>query len=377
PKALDKFFCSGEKLVFYVGFDPTAKSLHVGHLLWIKLVEKLQRAGHKPIIICGGATGKIGDPTWKSKQRVMINEKIISENTELILEKLGQLINFKIGGNPARLLNNYTWLSKLNYLDFLRDFGPLFSVNKMLAMDSVCNRLEMQQHLSFLEFNYMLLQAYDFLHLFEHYDCKIQIGGADQWANMISGIDLIRRKTGEQAVGLSLPLLTTSNGGKMGKTNEGTIWLNQNLTSPFNFWHYWRNVDDHDVVKFLKLFTILSPAEADETIGLISSDKINKWKILLADKITTFVHPGADLDEIKSMTLGIDLNLDTPMQLEDVLVLANLAESKTASKRLIDGGGVKIDGITATNYKQIIKCDTLISVGKKKLIRICKKQEPF
>ncbi|MDR2598407.1 MAG: tyrosine--tRNA ligase, partial [Holosporales bacterium] len=274
-EALDKLCCSGEKLTFYVGFDPTAKSLHVGHLLWIKLVEKLQSFGHNPIIICGGATSRIGDPTWKDKQRVMMNDEMIAENTASILEKLRQLIEFE----NCKLLNNYTWLSELNYLEFLRDFGPLFSVNRMLAMDSVSTRLERQQHLSFLEFNYMLLQAYDFLYLFENYGCRMQIGGADQWANMISGVDLIRRKTEKQAIALSIPLLTTSDGGKMGKTTGGTVWLHQDLTSPFNFWQYWRNVDDRDVGKLLKLFTVLSPDEADEIADLAGSDKINEWKI--------------------------------------------------------------------------------------------------
>jgi tyrosyl-tRNA synthetase len=377
-EALDELCCRGGKLTFYVGFDPTAKSLHVGHLLWIKLVEKLQNLGHNPIIICGGATSKIGDPTWKDKQRVMMNDETISENTTSILGKLRQLINFENCENPAKLLNNYTWLSEINYLEFLRDFGPLFSVNKMLAMDSVSTRLERQQHLSFLEFNYMLLQAYDFLYLFENYGCKIQIGGADQWSNMISGVDLIRRKTEERAIGLSIPLLTTSDGEKMGKTTGGTVWLNQDLTSPFNFWQYWRNVDDRDVAKLLKLFTDLSPDEADEKAGLAGSDRINEWKIFLADTITLFVHPDTDLDGIKSVATGhLDsgtgydiLKLEIPMPVEDVLVLANFTESKTESKRLIDGGGVKVDGITVTTYKQLIDKDSFISVGKKRFIKI-------
>ncbi|MDR1476061.1 MAG: tyrosine--tRNA ligase [Holosporales bacterium] len=375
---LDKAVCGSERFAFYVGFDPTAKSLHVGHLLWIKLVDKLQKFGLNPIVICGGATSKIGDPTWKDKQRVALGDDVVVANTKSILEKLNQLIRFENCENSVKLLNNYSWLSELNYLEFLRDFGSLFSVNKMLAMDSVSTRLQRQQHLSFLEFNYMLLQAYDFLHLFENYNCRMQIGGADQWSNIISGVDLIRRKTGKRAIGLSIPLLTTSDGTKMGKTADGTVWLNQDLTTPFNFWQYWRNIDDRDVTKCLKLFTEMSPEEVDEKNNFVGSDKINEWKVFLADSVTSFVHSDAELDNIKSVASGVFsdnlsgheiLKITTQTAIEDVLVSANLAGSKTAAKRLIDGGGVRINGITSTNYKQIVEGGSVISVGKKRFIK--------
>ncbi|MDR1234356.1 MAG: tyrosine--tRNA ligase [Holosporales bacterium] len=377
-EAMDKLFCSGEQIVLYIGFDSTAKSLHVGHLLWIKLVNKLQSAGHKPIVLCGGATSKIGDPTWKDKQRVALNEALILENTESIMGKLRQLINFDEGNNKAVLVNNDDWLSRLGYMEFLRDFGPLFSVNKMLTMDSVSARLERQQHLSFLEFNYMLLQAYDFLYLFENYGCRIQVGGADQWSNMISGVDLIRRKADGQAFGMSIPLLTTSSGTKMGKTEGGTVWLNQDMTSPLDFWQYWRNVDDQDVPKLLKLFTDMEPAEVTKKERLIGTKEINELKIVLADAVTNFVHPDADLDRIKDMALGIfddsseanTITLDTPMQLDDVLVKAGLSESKTAAKRLIEGAGVKIDDVTATSYSQVIDRKVVITVGKKRFVQV-------
>ncbi|MDR0640135.1 MAG: tyrosine--tRNA ligase [Holosporales bacterium] len=376
-EAMDRLFCNGEQISFYIGFDPTAKGLHIGHLLWIKLVDKLQRAGLRPIILCGGATGKIGDPTWKDKQRVMLHENSVIENAESIMQKLRQLISFDVGNNPAILVNNDDWLSKLGYMEFLREFGPLFSVNKMLTMDSVSARLERQQHLSFLEFNYMLLQAYDFLYLFENHGCQIQIGGADQWSNMIFGADLIRRKTGEQAFGMSIPLLTTASGTKMGKTEGGTVWLNEDMTSPFDFWQYWRNVDDQDVPKLLRLFTDMELPEVSAAESMICTKEINEFKIELADSATSFVHSNADLDRIKSMAQGVfddsienTIKLDAPMQLDEVLVKAKLAESKTAAKRLIEGNGVKIDDITATSYTQVIDKESIISVGKKRLVKV-------
>lgn len=381
-KALDELFCSKKEIVFYVGFDPTAKSLHVGHLLWIKLVNKLQNAGCKPIVIVGGATSKIGDPTWKDTQRVMLDYETVLENIKLITGKLDTLIKFKNCQNSAIMLNNDDWISKINYMEFLRDFGPLFSVNKMLAMDSVSARLERQQHLSFLEFNYMLLQAYDFLHLFENHDCVLQIGGADQWSNMISGVDLIRRKTGKQAFGMSIPLLTTSDGKKMGKTEKGAVWMDEKLTSPFDFWQYWRNVDDKDVAKLLKLFTELELSEIENFEKFVGQKEINDAKIILADAVTSFVHPNVDLQAIKataaSLFSGSENNLENVKVFEigngtlidKVLVDAELAPSQTAAKRLIEGSGVKIDGIVISNFKMNIDNDCLISVGKKKFAKI-------
>ncbi|MDR3031402.1 MAG: tyrosine--tRNA ligase [Holosporales bacterium] len=378
-KGLDDLFNSNKEIVFYVGFDPTAQSLHVGHLLWIKLVNKLQKAGLKPIVIIGGATSKIGDPTWKDKQRVMLDKNIIQNNTDSIMRKLSRLISFDDSKSSAKLLNNDEWLSKINYLEFLRDFGPMFSVNKMLAMDSVSLRLERKQHLSFLEFNYMLLQSYDFLHLFETHNCKLQIGGADQWSNMIFGVDLIRRKTGKQAFGMSMPLLTTSDGKKMGKTENGAIWLDENLTTPFNFWQYWRNVSDSDVSKLLKLFSDL---DIDEIDSFVRSEKINEAKCILADSITKFVHPDTDLRSIKSTSIGlfgktfIDVDsleifaIPLGTTIDSALVISKLAESKTAARNLINGKGVKIDGVVVEDYKTRLAQNSVLSVGKKKFAKV-------
>lgn len=374
--AIDDLFCGDEPVVFYIGYDPTASSLHVGHLLWIKLVKKLQDAGHKPIVLCGGATGKIGDPTWKETQRKMLSYDAILDNIKSINRKLSTLIDFN-SDNRAISVNNDDWLSKLKYIDFLRDFGVLFSVNKMLAMDSVSARLERQQHLSFLEFNYMILQAYDFLHLFETYNCVLQIGGQDQWSNMTHGVDLVRRKTGKEAFGLSIPLLLNSDGKKMGKTEAGTVWLDEKLLSPFDFWQYWRNVDDRDVVHLMEIFTDLPLEEIAKYEEVIGSSKINEAKIILADSVTSFVHPTADLNAIhQSATGGVHsdaiatVKLNNPMPLDKVLKEAGFAESATQAKRLIEGGGVKVDDVTIDKYNTVIDKSCLISVGKKKFKKI-------
>ncbi len=375
-EAIDQLFCSGNQVVFYLGYDPTASSLHVGHLLWIKLVNKLQNAGHKPIILVGGATGKIGDPTWKETQRKMLSYDTILDNIASISRKLSTLVKFT-GDNAVISVNNDEWLSKLMYMDFLRDYGSLFSVNKMLAMDSVSTRLERQQHLSFLEFNYMILQAYDFLHLFETYNCVLQIGGQDQWSNMINGVDLVRRKTGKDVYGMSIPLLVNADGKKMGKTEAGTVWLDEKLLSPFDFWQYWRNVDDRDVVRLMKIFTDLPLDEIDKYKEFIGHSKINDAKIILADSVTSFVHPTADLNAIKqsassgTCSVAIDeIKISSPMTLDKVLKECGLAESATQAKRLIEGGGVKVDGITQDKYDRIIDTSCLISVGKKKFKQV-------
>ncbi len=382
PKALDDLFCSGEEIVFYVGFDPTAKSLHVGHLLWIRLISKLQKAGAKPIVIVGGATSKIGDPTWKDKERVMLDYSTVLENIKAITGKLKKLIKFDNCENSAKLLNNDDWISKINYMEFLRDFGPLFSVNKMLSMDSVSARLERQQHLSFLEFNYMLLQAYDFFYLFENHNCKIQIGGADQWSNMISGVDLIRRKTGKTAIGMSMPLLTNADGKKMGKTEKGAVWMDENLMSTFDFWQYWRNVDDRDVMKLLKLFTDIDVEEIEKYECLVGKKEMNEIKLLLANSITSLVHPNADLNAInetaKSLFNGDNSNIEniesfeinSATRIDKILVITNLANSQTSARRLIDGHGVKIDGTIVEDYEKTITDDCIVSVGKKKFVRV-------
>lgn len=381
-QALDDLFCGSEEIVLYVGFDPTAKSLHIGHLLWIRLINKLQSLGINPIIVAGGATSKIGDPTWKDKERVMLDYVTILDNMNSIIAKLKKLIKFENCDNPAILLNNDDWISKINYMEFLRDYGPLFSVNKMLSMDSVSKRLERQQHLSFLEFNYMLLQAYDFLYLFENYNCKLQIGGADQWSNMISGTDLIRRKTGKTAIGMSMPLLTNANGKKMGKTEKGAVWMDENLISPFDFWQYWRNVDDRDVVKLMKLFSDIDVDEIEKFDLLVGKKEMNEIKIILADTITKLVHPNVDLKSINNSAKGLfsenqselesieTFELEKGINICKALVLSNLTNSLTAARRLIDGKGVKLNNQTIDTYDKIINCDSILCVGKKKFVKV-------
>lgn len=382
PVELDRLFNSGEKITFYVGFDPTARSLHVGHLLWMRLIAKLQKFGINAIIICGGATSKIGDPTWKDKERVALDYATVQANIESITQKLKKLVNFENNTATVKLLNNDDWISQIKYMDFLREYGPLFSVNKMLTMDSVSTRLTRQQHLSFLEFNYMLLQAYDFLYLFENYGCQLQIGGADQWSNMISGVDLIRRKTGKTAIGLSMPLLTNADGKKMGKTEKGAVWMDESLMSPFDFWQYWRNIDDRDVTKLLKLFTDIDVAEIESFDALIGSKEMNEKKILLADAITSMVHPDTNLDTIHNTASGIFHGADAAtdglatnnvaknMRIDKVLVEISLSQSQTAARRLIDGRGVKIDGVIVEKYDAPVSTDCIISVGKKKFAKV-------
>ncbi|MBQ9335201.1 MAG: tyrosine--tRNA ligase [Alphaproteobacteria bacterium] len=382
PEALDKLFLSGDSVTLYVGFDPTAQSLHVGHLLWIRLIKKLQQLGIHAIVICGGATSKIGDPTWKDKERVMLDYSTVLSNIKFITTKLQSIIKFDDAQNPVHMLNNDEWMSKINYMEFLRDFGSLFSVNKMLTMDSVSARLNRQQHLSFLEFNYMILQAYDFLYLFENYDCQIQVGGADQWSNMISGVDLIRRKTGKIGIGMSMPLLTNADGKKMGKTEAGAIWLDEHLVSPFDFWQYWRNVDDRDVTKLLKLFTDIDVAEIESYNALIGTTAMNDKKIVLADALTNMVHPQVNLNDIHNTAFGLFANngnsitdlkahkIPVDTRIDKVLVMVGLAPSQTAARRLIDGKGVKIDGICVKSYETPITAECMISVGKKKFAKV-------
>ena len=382
-KGIDDLFNAKENVTFYVGFDGTAKSLHVGHLLWIVLVNKLQKGGHTPIILAGGGTSKIGDPTWKDTQRAMLGYESILENIDSIMRKLKQLIKFeKSEENDAKLVNNDDWLSDIKYMEFLRDYGQFFSVNRMLSMDSVSERLKRQQHLSFLEFNYMLLQSYDFLHLYSNENCVLQIGGADQWSNIISGVDLIRRVKNEQAFGMTIPLLTTSDGSKMGKTSSGTVWIDENMTSAFDFWQYWRNVDDKDVVKLLKLFTDMDLNTILSYESKIGTKEINEAKIKLADSVTKFVHskentnlirntaeslfknPESSIDGIKTVCL----EKNTP--LDKAVFACGLSGSLSMARKLIEGNGVKIDSNTVNSIKYEITESCILSVGKKNFVKI-------
>jgi tyrosyl-tRNA synthetase len=380
-EGLDEQFKKG-KVTFYIGFDPTAKSLHAGHLLWITLVNKLQRAGHRPIVIVGGSTSIIGDPTWKDSQRVMLTQADVLENAESIMHKLRVCIDFDGDSNSAILLNNSDWISEIKYLDFLSKYGMHFSVNRMLTMDSVSERLKRQQHLSFLEFNYMVLQAFDFLHLYKSEGCTLQIGGADQWSNIISGVDLIRKIEGNSAFGLTFPLLTNPDGKKMGKTERGTVWLDERLTSPFEFWQYWRSVDDKNVSKLLKLFTDLSIEEIESYNEHIGSPEINEAKVILADAVTSFVHPTADIPSIKTSASSALMGIASTAEhietfvitrgtgVDKALVDTGLAKSLSEARRLIEGKGVKIDGVTVDSIKSTIDNECLISTGKKNFAKI-------
>lgn len=369
-------------VTFYVGFDPTGKSLHVGHLLWIRLVNQLQKLGLKPIILAGGATGKIGDPSGKDKMRSMLTYEELEENISLIVAKLSNLINFKDteSHNKAVLVNNDDWTKDVKYIEFLRDFGSVVSVNKMLTMDSVRSRLERESHLSFLEFNYMLLQAFDFYVLHRDYGCTLQIGGSDQWPNIIQGVDLIRRKSNAQSFGISIPLLLTSSGQKMGKTEKGAVWLDEKMTTPFDFWQYWRNVDDKDVVKLLKLFCDdLTVNEIDSYENSIGTKDINEAKIILADSVTKFVHGDSVLTEIKSKSDNMfygdkrdasTFNVAAGTLLCDFLVTCGSCQSKSSAKKLIEGGGVKLDGVAVSDVWHKLEVGCIVSVGKKHFYKI-------
>jgi tyrosyl-tRNA synthetase len=339
-----------ESVTFYVGFDPTADSLHVGHFLALMAMSRLQKAGHKPIVLIGGGTAMIGDPSGRSDLRTMMTKETIDHNCECFKKQMSKFFSFE-GPNAAIMVNNADWLLELNYVDFLREIGVHFSVNKMLTAE--CFKIRMEKGLTFLEFDYMLMQAYDFLVLNRKYGCKLQCGGDDQWSNILAGADLIRRKEGQAAYALTFELLTTSEGKKMGKTQKGAIWLDENKTSPYDFYQYFRNVDDADVNKCLRFLTYLDLDTINE-LTKYQDERINKAKEILAYEVTKIVHGeekalqarqqaraafSGDEDNMPKMKLTTDSNL-----IIDILVSLNLTKSKSEAKRLIEGGGVTIDG---------------------------------
>ncbi|MFU7502034.1 MAG: tyrosine--tRNA ligase [Candidatus Tisiphia sp.] len=376
----------------YIGFDCTAQSLHVGSLMQIMILRLLQQYGHKPIVLLGGATSKIGDPTGKDEARKSLTKEEIAQNAEGIKKSLSKFIKFGTGENDAILVDNSNWLESLNYLEFLRNFGSFFSVNRMLSMDSVKLRLEREQHMSFLEFNYMLLQAYDFYHLNKLYGCSLQIGGSDQWGNIVMGVDFTRKLTGNEVFGMTTPLLTTASGNKMGKSVGGAVWINEDMLSPYDYYQYWRNCEDQDVVKFAKLYSELGEDAMQEFILLSASD-INSAKKQLAFNLTKLCHgKEAAMTALETATKlfeqgEIDCNLPT-IYLEhgrlalgipayELLYEAGLAKSKSEGRRLIRGAGAKINNqliqdentvidLTFMQDNQVIK----ISVGKKKYVLI-------
>ena len=380
-----------ENITFYIGFDCTAKSLHIGSLIQIMVMRLFQKHGHTPIILIGTGTTRIGDPSGKDETRKMLTEDEIKNNANNLKTVFDKYLSFKNEKNKALIVDNADWLDKLGYVDFLRDFGKHFTINKMLTFDSVKIRLEREQSLSFVEFNYMIFQAYDFYELNNRNSCTLQIGGSDQWGNIVNGVELIRRVNGKEVYGLTTPLLTNSNGDKMGKTADGAIWLNDDLLSAYDYWQFWRNVDDRDVIRFMKLFTDLSKEQIDDH-EQNSSKNINDLKIILANEVTAMLHgiessrkaeqAAKQIFENKSLsedmpTLSLsNKDIQNGVLLSDLIVQMKYASSKSESRKLIRGKGVKLNGKIVENelqmldYDQITQFENVISVGKKKHFKV-------
>ncbi|WP_415322584.1 tyrosine--tRNA ligase [Candidatus Pelagibacter sp. Uisw_127] len=377
-----------EKIRAYIGFDCTAESLHVGSLLQIMCLRLLQKHGHQPIVLLGGGTTRIGDPSGKDKTRKILSEEEIEKNINNIEKILKNFLNNEDPKTKPIFVNNYTWLKNLNYISFLRDIGKHFTINKMLSFDSVKIRLEREQSLSYMEFNYMILQAYDFLELNKKENCMLQIGGSDQWGNIINGVDLIKRYSNNHVYGLTTPLITLASGAKMGKTESGAVWLDKKFLSAYDYWQFWRNIDDRDVLKFLKIFTDININEIEN----IKNDDINELKILLANKATSMLH-GEDearkCEETAQQTFSgnslsnnlpaIQINkqmLDDNINILDLVILSKLEKSKSEIRRLIKGNGIKINSQAISDEKFLITAnlfkDNLIklSLGKKKHIKV-------
>ena len=363
----------------YIGFDPTAPSLHVGSLVQIMMLRRLQQAGHKPIVIMGGGTGKVGDPSFKDEARSLMTAETIAANISGIRHVFERFLTFGEGPTDAVMLDNSDWLDKLEYLPFLRDIGQHFSVNRMLSFDSVKMRLGREQSLSFLEFNYMILQAYDFYVLARSHACRLQMGGSDQWGNIVNGIELTRRMDSTHVFGLTTPLITTADGGKMGKTAKGAVWLNAAQLPPYDYWQFWRNTQDADVGRFMRLFTDL-PLDEIARLEALQGAEINEAKKILADAATAMAH-GADAAHLAAETArttfeqgggGDDLPTivaAAPIALVDALVQSGLVASKKEAKRMIAQGGARVDGNPATGEDQLIDpavAAVRISAGKKK-----------
>ena len=376
------------KIKAYIGFDCTAESLHVGSLLQIMCLRLLQKHGHQPIVLIGGGTTRIGDPSGKDKTRKILEEKDINRNIKNIEKILKKFLNDTDDKTKPIFVNNYDWLKQLNYISFLREIGKHFTINKMLTFDSVKLRLEREQSLSYMEFNYMILQAYDFLELNKIQNCVLQIGGSDQWGNIVNGVDLIKRYSGNSVFGLTTPLITLASGAKMGKTENGAIWLDEKFLSAYDYWQFWRNTDDRDVVKFLKIFTDLKIKEIDD----IKEKNINDLKILLANKTTEMLH-GADearkaekaareafsgnldLDNLPSVEIEKKL-ITNDYNIIDIVLFSKLETSKSEIRRLIKGKAIKINNeiINDENFKitpSIINSKFFkLSIGKKRHIKI-------
>ncbi len=377
------------KIKGYIGFDCTAESLHVGSLLQIMCLRLLQKHGHRPIVLIGGGTTRIGDPSGKDKTRSILSEKEIEKN----IKNIEKILKCYLDTNNKKIkpifVNNYKWLKKLNYISFLREIGKHFTINKMLSFDSVKLRLEREQSLSYMEFNYMILQAYDYLELNKKENCDLQIGGSDQWGNIVNGVELIKRHSSKQSYGLTTPLITLSSGAKMGKTETGAIWLDKKYLSPYDYWQFWRNTNDKDVFRFLKMFTDLSVNQ----IKKLESENINKVKIILANNTTAMLHGENEakkaekiaLKVFKENSVGEDLpsykinkkEIDQNISIVQLISKVNPEISKSEIRRLIKGNGIKIDNQVIIDDKLLVnqklfgeKKFIKLSIGKKKHIKI-------
>ena len=379
------------KATFYIGFDPTADSLHVGHFMALCLMKRLQMAGNRPIALLGGGTGMIGDPSGRTDMRQMLTKETIQHNIDCFKQQMSLFIDFSDG--KALMVNNADWLMNLNYVELLREVGAHFSVNRMLTAE--CYKQRMERGLSFLEFNYMIMQSYDFYMLYQKYGCNMQFGGDDQWSNMLGGTELIRRKLGKDAYAMTITLLLNSEGKKMGKTQSGAVWLDPNKTSPFDFYQYWRNVDDADVIKCMRLLTFLPLEEIDEMAKWEGSE-LNKAKEILAYQLTELVHgeeeakkaqegaralfSGADTSHMPTTELSEeDFDEEGKIDLITLLVKAELVPSRSEGRRAIQQGGVSIDGEKLTDIYHTVEKDAfagdgiVLKRGKKKFKKICVK----
>ena len=381
PDALDAL-AREKAITAYIGFDCTAASLHVGSLLPIMLLYWLQQTGHRPIALMGGGTTRVGDPSGKDESRRLLTDEAINENLKGIRAVFDKFLKFESAGGNAIMANNADWLNTLNYIDFLRDVGRHFSINRMLSFDSVKLRLDRQQELSFLEFNYMILQAYDFVELHRRYGCVLQMGGSDQWGNIVNGIDLGRRLRNAQFFALTAPLITTSSGAKMGKTAAGAVWLNADQVSPYDYWQYWRNTEDADVERFLKLFTVLPLADIARLAALCGQE-INEAKKVLATEATTLMHGRAAADEAAATARttfeegGLSANLPTvEVPLSEIssglgvlaaFVKAGLAASNGEVRRAIANNAILINDVRVTSDKAVIGENDVSAEGVVKL----------
>lgn len=376
------------KATFYIGFDPTADSLHVGHFMALCLMKRLQMAGNKPVVLIGGGTGYVGDPSGRTDMRSMMTPETIQHNCDCFKKQMERFIEF--GPDKAIMVNNADWLLKLNYIDLLRDVGACFSVNNMLRAE--CYKQRMEKGLSFLEFNYMIMQSYDFYHLFKHYGCNMQFGGDDQWSNMLGGTELIRKKLGKDAYAMTITLLLNSEGKKMGKTQSGAVWLDPNKTSPFEFYQYWRNVADADVLKCIRMLTFL-PLEEIDKMDKWEGSQLNTAKEILAFELTKLVHGeeeankaqqtaralfsgSGNLDNMPSYTLAKDDLTDGKIAVNDILFKAGMTKSKGEGRRLIEQGGVSVNDKKVASAVETVCADDfsdgsiIVKKGKKVFYKI-------